>query len=104
MRGFLGLMKGLLILGVALIAVAAWATRNPAARVSAAPAAGAPSAPVRLTPEQFAAELRENAPLREHLAKQYPDTYSSLAQQSKVDLGKCIVTKVVDGVLKAVCR
>lgn len=100
-------MKGLLILGVAIVAVAAWAMRGPPTPAPAAPAASpasGPVQPVRLTPEQFAAEVRKNAPLREQLAKQFPDSYRSLAQQSKVDLSKCIVTTVVEGMLKALCR
>ena len=100
-------MKGLLILGVALVAVVAWAMRSPSPPAPAAPVAGPESGaaqPVRLTPEQFAAEVRRNAPLREQLAKQYPNVYRDLAVQAKGDLGKCLVTKVLDGVLKAVCR
>jgi hypothetical protein len=97
-------VKWFLVIGIAAIAVVAWSTRGTPTASSARSAAPLPG-PARLTPEQFAAELRKNAPLREQLAKQFPDTYSSLAQQSKGgDLSKCIVTKVVDGVLKAVCR
>lgn len=75
---------------------------GPAAPV-ASPATGA-AQPVRLTPEQFAAEVRKNAPLREQLAKQYPNVYRDLAVQAKGELDRCVVTMVVDGVLKAVCR
>jgi hypothetical protein len=97
-------VKWFLVIGIAVVAVIAWSTRG-TPTASSVRSASALTGPARLTPEQFAAEVRKNAPLREQLAKQFPDAYSSLSQQSKQgNLSKCIVTKVADGVLKAVCR
>ena len=58
----------------------------------------------RVSDEEFARQLQENVPTRVKLAKQYPDSYQRLGAQVKKDLRSCIVTEVVPGVLKAVCR
>ena len=96
-------MKLAIVIGIAIIAVAAWSTRG-TPTASPAPSPAAAGTPARLTPEQFAAEVRKNTPVRLQLASQYPDVYRDLALQTKEGLHKCLVTKVVDGVLKAVCR
>ena len=96
-------MKLAFVIGIALVAVLAWTSRS-ASTSAPAHGAAARAAPARLTPEQFDAEVRKNTPVRLQLAKQYPDVYRDLALQTKQRLHRCIVTKVVDGVLKAVCR
>ena len=96
-------MKLALVIAIAAIAVIGWSTRGtPTASPARNPAA--PAGPVRLSPEQFAVEVRNNAPLRAQLAQQYPDVYRDLGKQVKGNIDKCVVTKVFDGVLKAVCH
>lgn len=95
-------MKLTLFFIIGTLCGAAWVmhgTKGPS--TAASPAAGA--VPLRLSPEQQLEAVRKNDPLRAKLAKQYPDSYRELERQAKRDLRNCVVTQVVDNVLKANC-
>ena len=57
-----------------------------------------------MNPEMYADAVLRNAPLRIKLKKQYPESYAALEQQTKRDLSGCLVSQVIEGVLKAVCQ
>ena len=92
-----------------LVCLAAWSIHgvpgNSPAPPKATPAAakGAPG-PLRMNPEMYADAVLRNAPLRIKLKKQYPESYAALEQQTKRDLSGCLVSQVIEGVLKAVCQ
>ena len=89
-----------------LICLGAWSLHGVPGASPAPPKAAAPAAPgaLRMNPEMYADALRGNAPLRIKLAKQYPDSYARLEQQTKRDLSSCLVSQVIEGMLKAVCQ
>lgn len=97
---------------VLLAGAAAWSYRDRLAPPPATQSAGRAVPPgnvkvmstQRLSNDEFQRQLQENVPLRVKLAKQYPDSYDRLAQQTRKNLRDCIVTEVVPGVLKAVCQ
>lgn len=62
------------------------------------------SAETRLDRTQYAEAVRANAPLREQLSTQYPAAYRDLQAMTSRDLKGCLVTRLADGILKAVCQ
>ena len=97
-------MKLALFFIIGTLCGAAWVvhgTKGPA--TTAPPALPAGAIPVRLTPEQQLEAVRKNDPMRAKLEKQYPESYRELERQARRDLRNCIVTQLVDNVLKANC-
>ena len=89
-------------LALLLAGIIGWAVRDDATSKPAAIDPWKPAA--QLSPEQFAQRLRDNAPMRARLEKQYPDTWQQLAVQSRGKMQNCIVTELQHGMLRADCR
>jgi hypothetical protein len=96
-------MKKVAVVALLLAGIIGWAVRDEA-NLRPAPKAEQSAAPVRLSREQFAQRLRDNAPLRERLRREYPETWQNLALQARGKLAECIVTEAMPGVLKAECQ
>lgn len=98
-------MKLILFFIIGTICGAAWMLHGvPGSSKASSAAVPAAAIPARMSKDQYAEALRTNAPLRENLAKRYPDSYRQLEQQAKRDLKGCVVTQLIDGVLKAACQ
>jgi hypothetical protein len=98
-------VKLILFFVIGTICGAAWMLHGVPGSPKASPAAAPAAAiPVRMSKDQYAEALRKNASVRENLAKRYPDSYRQLEQQAKRDLKDCVVTQLIDGVLKAACQ
>ena len=89
-------------LALILAAIIGWAAREQAS--VPAPGVVAPAPPPRMSREQFAQKVRDNAAMRAQLAAKYPDTWRDLSRQTRADLGGCIVVEAAPGILKATCR
>lgn len=89
-----------------LICLAAWSIHGVPGNAPTPPKAAAPAAQgaLRMNPDMYADAVLRNAPLRIKLKKQYPESYAALEQQTRRDLSGCLVSQVIEGVLKAVCQ
>lgn len=95
-------MAKIACLALLLAGIIGWSIKDDA---TSKPASVDPRKPAALlSPEQFAQRLRDNAPTRERLEKQYPDTWQQLAMQSRGKIQNCIVTELHPGMLRADCR
>jgi len=82
-----------------VIAIAAWMMRgDPRMSEASASKPGAQSARA-----EYAQQVRDNAPVRAQLQQKYPDVYRDLASQTRRDLGHCVVTEIMPGLLRATC-
>ena len=98
-------MKLTLFFIIGTICGAAWMLHGvPGSSKASSAAVPAAPMPVRMGKDQYAEALRKNAQVRETLAKRFPDSYRQLEQQAKRDLKDCVVTQLIDGVLKAACQ
>jgi hypothetical protein len=95
-------MKKVALIALLAAGIVGWAVRQEASlRPASEP--DERKRPPRLTRDQIAQKVRENAPLRDKLRAKYPDTWRELAQQTRRDLSTCVVTEMLPGVLKADC-
>ncbi len=88
-------------LALLLAGIVGWAVRDEAKNAPGLAATAKPAPPTR---SQYARMVSDNAPQRTKLKAQYPLVWKDLAAQTRRDLGTCVVTEVVPGVLKAECR
>ncbi|HEY8067886.1 MAG TPA: hypothetical protein VIF38_03260 [Burkholderiales bacterium] len=92
-------IKQIAIFAAVVIAIAAWAMRAPP-RATDAPS----TLSTQALRADYARQVRDNAPLRVQLQKKYPDVYRDLASQTRRDLGGCVVTEMMPGILRANCQ
>jgi len=85
-----------LALAAAVVGIGSWAMYGQ-------PRPGTPAPAARAIPPHFASQLRENAPVRERLARDFPEQYQALEKSTGRDLRQCVVTSAGGSALAASC-
>lgn len=88
-------------LALLLAGIVSWAVRDDASTSHAPTQQGQRAQPTRA---QYAQMVTDNASQRRKLKEKYPEVWRDLAAQTRRDIGTCVVTEVVPGMLKADCR
>ena len=94
-------MKKIAFFAVLMAGIIGWAIRDEA---KAPGSSASTSQPSRSPRDQYAQMVSNNARMRGDLKAKYPEVWNDLAVQTRRDLGTCVVTEVVPGILKADCR
>ena len=94
-------MKKIAFFALLMAGIVGWAVRDEAKAPGSSAGSPQASPPTR---GQYAQMVSDNAKLRGSLKEKYPQVWNDLAMQTRRDLGTCVITEVMPGVLKADCR
>jgi hypothetical protein len=98
-------MKKIAFFALLMAGIIGWAVRDEAKAPGSS--AGSPQNAAKKAPptrEQYAQMVSDNARMRSDLKAKYPQVWNDLAMQSRRDIGTCVITEILPGVLKADCR